>query len=60
MRLGLVDPADVRAAAAELLARFPAVLVERLVPSAIAELLVGRARPTRCSGRCSASASAAC
>ena len=41
VRLGLVDPADVRAAAVDLLARFPAVLVERLVSGAIAELLVG-------------------
>ena len=41
MRLGLVEPADVRAAAAVLLARFPAVLVERLVPGGIVELLVG-------------------
>jgi succinyl-CoA synthetase beta subunit len=41
VRLGLVDPADVRAAAVELLARFPAVLVERLVSDGIAELLVG-------------------
>jgi acyl-CoA synthetase (NDP forming) len=41
VRLGLVDPADVRAAAAELLARFPAVLVERIVSGGIAELLVG-------------------
>ena len=41
VRLGLVDPAGVRAAAADLLARFPAVLVERLVSGAIAELLVG-------------------
>ena len=41
VRLGLVDPADVRAAAAELLARFPAVLVERLVVRGVAELLVG-------------------
>ena len=41
VRLGLVEPADVRAAAVELLARFPAVLVERLVSGGIAELLVG-------------------
>jgi acyl-CoA synthetase (NDP forming) len=41
VRLGLVEPADVRAAAVELLARFPAVLVERLVSDGIAELLVG-------------------
>ena len=41
VRLGLVEPADVRAAAAELLARFPAVLVERLVVDGVAELLVG-------------------
>jgi acyl-CoA synthetase (NDP forming) len=38
VRLG---PPDVAAAAAELLARFPAVLVERLVTGGIAELLVG-------------------
>ena len=37
----LLDPADVGAAAAELLARFPAVLVERLVADGVAELLVG-------------------
>jgi acetate---CoA ligase (ADP-forming) len=37
----LLDPADVGAAAAELLARFPAVLVERLVVDGVAELLVG-------------------
>ena len=37
----LLDPPDVRAAATELLARFPAVLVERLVSGGIAELLVG-------------------
>jgi acyl-CoA synthetase (NDP forming) len=36
-----LDPADVAAAAAELLARFPAVLVERLVVDGVAELLVG-------------------
>ena len=41
VRLGLVDPADVRVSAAELLARFPAVLVERLVTGSVAELLVG-------------------
>ncbi len=41
VRLGLVDPADVRAAAAELLAQFPALLVEQLVSGGIAELLVG-------------------
>ena len=41
VRLGLVEPADVRAAAAVLLARYPAVLVERLVPGALVELLVG-------------------
>ena len=33
VRLGLAEPADVRAAAAVLLARYPAVLVERLVPA---------------------------
>jgi acyl-CoA synthetase (NDP forming) len=36
-----LDPADVGVAAAELLARFPAVLVERLVVDGVAELLVG-------------------
>ncbi|MGE0298335.1 MAG: acetate--CoA ligase family protein [Pseudonocardia sp.] len=41
VRLGLVDAGDVRSAAAELLARFPALLVERLVCGAVAELLVG-------------------
>jgi hypothetical protein len=41
VRLGLVDPQDVRSAAAVLLARYPAVLVERLVPGGIVELLVG-------------------
>ena len=41
VRLGLVEPDDVRAAAAVLLARYPAVLVERLVPGGIVELLVG-------------------
>jgi acyl-CoA synthetase (NDP forming) len=41
VRLGLVEPDDVRAAAAALLARYPAVLVERLVPGGIVELLVG-------------------
>ena len=41
VRLGLVEPADVRAAAAVLLARYPAVLVERLVPGGLVELLVG-------------------
>jgi acyl-CoA synthetase (NDP forming) len=41
-----LDPTDVHAAAAELLDRFPAVLVERLVPDGIVELLVGvRADP---------------
>ncbi|MBV9922732.1 MAG: acetate--CoA ligase family protein, partial [Pseudonocardia sp.] len=34
-------PGDVRAAAADLLRGFPAVLVERLVPGGIVELLVG-------------------
>jgi hypothetical protein len=41
VRLGLHGPRQVRAAAAELLVRFPAVLVERMVPGGIAELLVG-------------------
>jgi acyl-CoA synthetase (NDP forming) len=41
VRLGLRGARQVRGAAAELLARFPAVLVERMVPEAIAELLVG-------------------
>ena len=41
VRLGLVEPADVRAAAAVLLARYPAVLVERVVPGGLVELLVG-------------------
>ena len=41
VRLGLVERADVRAAAAVLLARYPAVLVERLVPGGLVELLVG-------------------
>ncbi|MGE3664862.1 MAG: acetate--CoA ligase family protein, partial [Pseudonocardia sp.] len=41
VRLGLLDAGDVRSAAAELLARFPALLVERLVCGAVAELLVG-------------------
>jgi acyl-CoA synthetase (NDP forming) len=41
-----LDPADVGVAATELLARFPAVLVERLVVDGVAELLVGvRADP---------------
>jgi acyl-CoA synthetase (NDP forming) len=41
VRLGLVEPRDVRAAAAVLLARYPAVLVERQVFGGIVELLVG-------------------
>jgi acyl-CoA synthetase (NDP forming) len=41
VRLGLLDPDDVRAAAADLLAAYPAVLVERLVSDGIVELLVG-------------------
>ncbi len=41
VRLGLLDPEHVRAAAAELLVTCPAVLVERLVPDGIVELLVG-------------------
>jgi acetate---CoA ligase (ADP-forming) len=47
VRLGLLDPEDVRTAAAELLARYPAMLVERLVAGGIVELLVGvRRDPT--------------
>jgi len=41
VRLGVLDPEDVRAVAAELLAAYPAVLVERLVTGGIVELLVG-------------------
>jgi acyl-CoA synthetase (NDP forming) len=41
VRLGLRGARQVRSAAAELLARFPAVLVERMVTGGIAELLVG-------------------
>jgi acyl-CoA synthetase (NDP forming) len=41
VRLGLRGTRQVRAAAAELLARFPAVLVERMVTDGVAELLVG-------------------
>jgi hypothetical protein len=41
VRLGLTESEDVRAAAVVLLARYPAVLVERLVPGGIVELLVG-------------------
>ncbi|TQM36611.1 acetate--CoA ligase family protein [Pseudonocardia cypriaca] len=41
VRLGLRGARQVRGAAAELLARFPAVLVERMVPGVIAELLIG-------------------
>ncbi len=41
VRLGLRGARQVRGAAAELLARFPAVLVERMVTGGIAELLVG-------------------
>lgn len=41
VRLGLRGPRQVRVAATELLARFPAVLVERMVTGGIAELLVG-------------------
>jgi len=41
VRLGLVEPQDVRTAAAVLLARYPAVLVERQVAGGVAELLVG-------------------
>jgi acetate---CoA ligase (ADP-forming) len=41
VRLGLTKPEDILAAAAVLLASYPAVLVERLVPGGIVELLVG-------------------
>jgi acyl-CoA synthetase (NDP forming) len=41
VRLGLRGVRQVRAAAADLLARFPAVLVERMVTGGVAELLVG-------------------
>ena len=41
VRLGLRGARQVRAAAADLLARFPAVLVERMVTGGVAELLVG-------------------
>ncbi len=41
VRLGLRGARQVRAAAADLLARFPAVLVERTVTGGVAELLVG-------------------
>jgi acyl-CoA synthetase (NDP forming) len=41
VRLGVRGARQVRAAATELLARFPAVLVERMVTGGIAELLVG-------------------
>jgi acyl-CoA synthetase (NDP forming) len=41
VRLAVRGARPVRAAAVELLARFPAVLVERMVPGGIAELLVG-------------------
>ena len=41
VRLGLSDPVQVRSAAAGLLARYPAVLVERMVGGGLAELLVG-------------------
>jgi acyl-CoA synthetase (NDP forming) len=41
VRLGLADPEQVRAAAADLLARHPAVLVEQMVTGGVAELLVG-------------------
>lgn len=41
VRLGLTAPEDVRAAAAVLLARYSAVLVERMVPGGVVELLVG-------------------
>ncbi|MDT7552221.1 MAG: hypothetical protein QOI16_757 [Pseudonocardiales bacterium] len=41
VRLGLVEPPEIRAGAAELLSRFPAVLVERIVAGGVVELLVG-------------------
>jgi acyl-CoA synthetase (NDP forming) len=41
VRLGLRGARQVRAAAADLLARFPAVLLERMVTGGVAELLVG-------------------
>jgi acyl-CoA synthetase (NDP forming) len=41
VRLSLRGARQVRAAAADLLARFPAVLVERMVTGGVAELLVG-------------------
>jgi len=41
VRLGLLGPEDVGAAAAELLDGFPALLVERLVTGGVVELLVG-------------------
>jgi ATP-grasp domain-containing protein len=41
VRLGVRGARQVRAAAVELLARFPAVLVERVVTGGVAELLVG-------------------
>jgi acetate---CoA ligase (ADP-forming) len=41
VRLGLRGARQVRAAATDLLARFPAVLVERMVTGGVAELLVG-------------------
>jgi acetate---CoA ligase (ADP-forming) len=44
VRLGLTAAEDVRAAAGVLLARYPAVLVERMVPGGVVELLVGVAR----------------
>lgn len=42
--LGLADAAQVRAAAAQLLPRFGRVLVEQMVPGALAELIVGVSR----------------
>jgi acetate---CoA ligase (ADP-forming) len=41
VRIGLRGARQVRAAAADLLARFPGVLVERMVTGSVAELLVG-------------------
>ena len=41
VRLGLPGPAQVRSAAADLLTRFPAVLVEQMVTDGVVELLVG-------------------
>jgi acetate---CoA ligase (ADP-forming) len=41
IHIGLSDPDEVRAVATELLARFPAVLVEEMITDGSAELLVG-------------------